>query len=198
MHLAPLGEIQRERRKPEIRVYAEEARFAPMMGRLNGARITVASDTEQVELEAEEQAEPSNVLRKALDRISGSAITSWAQWNDETGGVVLQRMIPLGDSPNADEAKAAIFFPGGLQHPTSIDIGFPAVFRSGSWPRRFKIRGAEVHTRGVVAGDQVFPASESFRFDFGFLAWWGSGAQTIVYEQITPCSAKKSVNRPRV
>lgn len=187
VHLAPLGEIQRERRKTEIRVYAEEARFAPLMGRIDGARITVASDAEEVEVEAEEQAQASNVVRRTLDRIGGSAITSWAQWNDQAGGVVLHRMIPLGDGARADEAHVEVFFPGGQERPTSIDIDFPETFGSGSWPRRFKIRGAEAHLRGVVAGDHVFPASEAFRFDFGILGWWGSGAQTIVYEQIKPC-----------
>jgi len=189
VHLAPLGEIQRERREAEIRVYATEARFAPLVGRLEGARITVASDAEKVELQAEEQAEASNVLRRTLDRIGGSAITSWAQWNDPMGGVVLHRMIPLGEGTRADEAHVEVFFPGGQELPTSVDIGFPQSFASGSWPRRFKIRSAEVHVRGAVAGKQVFPASEAFRFEFGAFGWWGSGAQTIVYEQIKPCAA---------
>ncbi len=188
IHLAPMGEIQRERRKTEIRVYAEEARFAPLIGRIQGARITVASDAEEVEVQADEQAEASNVLRRTLDRIGGSAITSWAQWNDVSGGVVLHRMIPLGDH-GGDEAHVEVFFPGGQERPTSIDIGFPESFAAGSWPRRFRIRGAEVHLRGVVAGAYVFPASEAYRFDFGLFGWWGSGAQTIAYEQIKPCPA---------
>ena len=107
-------------------------------------------------------------------------------------GVVLHRMIPLGEGGRAEEAHVEAFFPGGQSRPTSVDVDFPDVFASGTWPRRFKIRGAEVHLRGVVAGDQVFPASEAFRFEFGLFGWWGSGAQTIVYEQIKPCPAAAS------
>ena len=186
IHLAPMGEIQRARRQAEIRVYAEEARFAPLFGRIHGARVTVASDTQQVEVDPTEQAEASNVLRRVLDRLGGSAITSWAQWDDVRTGVVLHRMIPLGDH-GSDEVHVEVFFPGGQELPTSIDASFPPHFRAGRWPRRFRIRGAEVHLRGAVAGQQVFPASEAYRFDFGMFGWWGSGAQTIAYEHIQPC-----------
>lgn len=189
IHLAPLGEVVREgRRDEEVRVYAKEARFAPLLGRLTGGRITVASGDEEVELDMEEQAEASNVLRATLERISGPTETSWASWDDASGAVELHRAVPLGDAARAPEAELTVRFPDGDPLPTALDIAFPEHFKAGSWPRRFTIRDAEVHLRGAVAGGRVFPASEAFRFEFGLLGFWGSGAQTIRYAQIRPCA----------
>ena len=187
VHLAPLGEVVREKGAQEVRVYAKEARFAPLIGRITGSRITVATDEEEVEVDAEEQAEASNVLRSALDQLGGTAQTSWAEWDDAQGAVQLHRAVPIGDSPRAPEAELVARFPDGDALPTAVDVVFPEHFKAGKWPRRFTIRDAEVHLRGAVAAGQVFPASESFVFEFGMLGIWGRGAQTIRYAQIKAC-----------
>ena len=195
VHLAPLGEIVLEPRQAELLVYPQEARVAPLFGKLRGPRITVEGQPpgdltrarERRDDDAPADEAPANVLRSALDRIGGQAITSWASWDDERGGVVLHRVIPIGDRPNADEAEVKVLFPAGQSLPTSIDVAFPDTFRAGDWPRRATFRDMEVHLRGAVAGGQVFPSSEAFHFDFGVFGWWGSGAQTITYERFQPC-----------
>lgn len=187
VHLAPLGEVVRDRKGQELQVYAKEARFAPLVGKLAGRRITVATDEEKVEVDASEQAEASNVLRSTLERVSGQAITSWAEWDDLAGAVVLHRAVPIGDRARAPEAEVAASFPGGGSLANALDVVFPERFKDGRWPNRFTIRGAEAHLRGTVVAGMVFPASEAFQFEFGLLGWWGSGAQTIEYTQIKAC-----------
>jgi hypothetical protein len=186
--LQPLGELRRERRGTEARVYSDEPRFAPLVGKLHGARITVARDADDQDEEAravEENVEAVNVLRRALDRIAADAFTSSAEWDDARGGVVLHRSIPLAEG-RSEEIAFDVFFPSGGTIPSQVDLMFPARFATGKLPR-WTIRDAEVHLRGVVKGDAVFPSSEAFRFDFGFLGFRFHGAQTIVYKRIRRC-----------
>jgi hypothetical protein len=185
--LAPMGEVQTSPRQAELLLYPEESRFAPLFGALRGRRIQVQGQPPSPDDDPE--AEPANVLHSTLDRIGGSAVTSWASWDDERAGVVLHRVIGIGDSAKADEAEVLVLFPAGQELPTAIDIRFPDSFKAGSWPRRFTVRDAKVQMRGAIAGGQVFPASEAFQFDFAFFGWQGSGAQTITYERIQPCAA---------
>jgi hypothetical protein len=199
VHLAPLGEISREsKREAEVRVYAKEARFAPLIGRLTGQRITVATDDTEVAVDAEEQASASNVLRTTLDRIGGAVETTWAEWDADAEAVRLHRVVPIGDGARAPEAEVTVRFPGGDELPTALDVAFPDQFKAGSWPRRFTIRDAEVHLRGAVAAGRVFPAAESFRFEFGLMGFWGSGAQTIRYHQIKACPAPEGAPQPPI
>ena len=188
--LQPLGELARERRGDEARVYSKEPRFAPLVGKLHGARITVHSDDvrdgeEEQARAVAENAEAVNVLRRALDRIGADAFTSTAEWDASRGGVVLHRSIPLADG-RREEIAFDVFFPAGGTVPSLLDVRFPARFATGRLPR-WTIRDAEVHVRGVVKGDTVFPSSEAFRFDFGFLGFRFHGAQTVVYKRISRC-----------
>jgi len=195
VHLAPLGEVVRDRSGTELQVYRSAARFAPLVGRLADERITVASEEPaEAEAEAEPEADDAtdpddatNVLRSALDRLGGTAITSWAEWDDLAGAVVLHRAVPIGDRARAPEAEVSVRFPSGDPLPASLDVMFPPKFKAGRWPRRVTVRDAEAHVRGTIVAGMVFPATEAFQLTFGALGWSGHGAQTIEYKQIRAC-----------
>ena len=186
VHLQPLGEELVDRRGTTARVYErEKARFVPLVGRMRGGRMVVAGDDEGAEeVKAEE---PINVLRSALRRIGGDAFTSWAEWDDARGGVVLNRSIPLAEG-RAEEIEVAIFFPSGGDVPSLLDVRFPVRFSTGRWPLKRTVRDAEVHVRGLIRGNVVYPSSEAFRFKYRFLGSGYHGAQTVVYKRITRCS----------
>ncbi len=191
--LRPLGEEKWEGRDLPLRVYdVREARFAPLVGKLVGSRVTVAGPDGKPLADAglEENAEASNTLREALDELTGEAYSSWAEWDDLRGGVVLHRMMPLEDGN--DEVAVAIFFPGGGLLPTELDLDFPESFRTGSIPK-WTVRDAEVHVRGTIHGDRVFPSSETFTFGFSVLGWKFSGAQTVRYRHAARCSTGEAV-----
>lgn len=191
--LRPLGEEQWEGKDLPMRVYdVREARFAPLVGKLVGSRVTVSGPDGKPMDDAglEENAEATNVLREALDELTGEAYTSWAEWDDLRQGVVLHRSIPLA-SGNGDVA-ASIFFPGGGTLPTALDLVFPDSFKTGSIPR-WTVKNAEVHVRGTIHGGQVFPSSEAFAFDFAVLGWKFHGAQTVSYRHAARCSNGESV-----
>ncbi len=189
VHLEPMGELLREKGdRRSVRVYGREARFAPLVGKLVGARVTIAnSDGTEVEGDLEQNAKATNVLRRAMDRISSHSETSWAEWDASRQGVVLHRAVALDDGRRPPEAEVTVFFPGGRDVPTELDVSFPAKFFEGRIPA-WRISDAEVHIRGQAAGDRVFPATESFKFDFGILGFRFSGAQTIQYTRATRCS----------
>lgn len=189
VELEPLGEMRREdRNRQEIRVYdAREARFAPLVGRFRGARVTVAGQggRNRTEADLEQNAEAANILREALSRVSGEAYTSTAEWDDARGGVVLHRAVALAPRDN-QYVDFRVFFPDGGELPTSLDLLFPSRFRTGRLPR-WTIRDAEVHIRGTISGERVFPTSEAFTFGFGILGFRFHGAQTVRYRRVTRC-----------
>ncbi|MEN0064768.1 MAG: hypothetical protein AAGA48_21665 [Myxococcota bacterium] len=197
--LQPLGELQqRNARDREQRVYADKARFVPMVGRLPGGRVVVAGDDDDAG--TVEDTEALNVLRQVLSRIGGEAFTSWAEWDEARGGVVLNRAIPLA-SNRKEEVKVQIFFPSGGDVPSLLDVRFPAKFKAALRGKNddtqlgkirmglfaWTIKNAEVHVRGLIRGNVVYPSSEAFRFKFGFLGFRYHGAQTVVYKQSTRC-----------
>lgn len=196
VELKPLGEVVRERRSDvELLQYSQDPRFAPLVGRLKGARVTVAGapvDAEETKLD--ENAESSNVLRRVLDRLSGDAYTSWAEWDEPRGGVVLHRSLPLAEG-SKEEVAVQVFFPNGDATPSALDVAFPATFAAGRLPR-WTIRDAEVHVRAAVSGGRVFPSSEAFKFGFGVLGFRFTGAQTVVYRRVTRCASDAPAPTP--
>lgn len=193
VHLEPLGEVMREGRSSETWVYSrDEARFAPLVGALQDGRVTVsvgssgpAPDDETEEEDRE--ANTSNLLRSALERMSGDAEYAYLEWDDDAGAVKLLRVLPMGDRNNAPAAEAITTFPGGKRPGSRLDVIFPPSFYAGTLPR-YRVRDAEVHVRGQVARGMVFPESETFRFDFGVLGFKFSGAQTIRYKSAHRCA----------
>jgi hypothetical protein len=169
-----------------------EARFAALVGALAGGAVTVAGpDGKPLDHAGlEENAEASNTLRNALDELTGTAYSSWAEWDDLRGGVVLHRMMPL--EAGNDEVAVLIFFPGGGLLPTEVDLDFPDSFRAGSLPR-WTVKDAEVHIRGTIHGDKVFPSSETFSFGFAVLGRKFHGAQTVRYRHAARCATGEAV-----
>ncbi|MEZ5397974.1 MAG: hypothetical protein R2724_35125 [Bryobacterales bacterium] len=186
--LEPMGELVRDRNSPARRVYdAKEARFAPLVGRFRGARVSVAGTTGQNRTEADlqENAEAANILREALSRVSGDAYTSYVEWDDERHGVVLHRAVTLAPQ-DSQQIEFVVFFPDGGDLPSALDLSFPPKFRTGRLPR-WTIRDAQVHIRGAISGGRVFPTSEAFTFGFGIFGFHFHGAQTVRYRKVTRC-----------
>lgn len=131
---------------------------------------------------------PTNVLREALDRISGSAsITSWAQWDEEKQAVLLVRAVPIEGA--GAEAEQSVAFPdGGL--PASMDVLFPKTWYRGTLPR-VRISDAQAHLRVRPSGGQLFPSTEAFSMEVGILGFTVKGAQTIRYKSIRPCGIEE-------
>lgn len=184
LHVVSLGELARDagKRAQEVQQYAQEARFAPLVGKLHGRRVRVTT-RDDAELLSET---PTNLVRNAMNELGGSVDTSWTQWDEARQDVILHRSVPIGSGSRAPEARVEVRFPGGEDLPASLDVVFPDKFYRGTLPR-WRIEHAEVHVRGRVSQGTVFPTSEAFRFDFGFLGFTFHGAQTIVYKSAVRC-----------
>jgi hypothetical protein len=217
-----LGEVQHERRGPEHRVYVDDdARFIPLVGRVAPGGVVVDDRTPDLVLQAAQVTEreqrrddrqearreqrrdaddsdttagPRNAIRRALDRLSGSAETSWAQWNNDREAVVLYRSIPMGDGRRGPVTEETFVFPAGGP-PTELDIQFPDRFMVGGVPR-YSINNAEAHVRVRPSGGQLFPTMESYKIEFGVFGFSVTGAQTIVYKSARPCVVRGSDVQP--
>jgi hypothetical protein len=191
-HLEPLGEVIRDRGRQgtESRVYQlDEPRFAPLVGKITGRRVTLAGSegaAEEPDSDEEENRSPNNLVRRALDDLGGSVDTAWAQWDADRQGVVLLRSIPMNESSRPPIAELTAFFPGGRDVAVSVDVAFPERFYKGRFPR-WRLDDAVVHVRGRPSGDSVFPTAESFSFTFGVFGFSFTGAQTIRYKSAKRC-----------
>lgn len=198
LHIESLGEIAREKGKnaDEVRQYTDEPRFAPLVGKLHGRRVTVATREGETEVEVDgSDNTPVNLVRGALADLGGRVDTSWTQWDDAAQAVVLHRAVPIGEGSRAPEAKIEVLFPAGERLPMSLDVVFPERFHRGTFPR-WKVDDAVVHVRGRVSQGNVFPTMESFRFDFGVLGFKFHGAQTIVYKSARRCPVPVAPKAP--
>jgi len=187
VHLEPLGEQVLGEHAPLVEVYdAREARFAPLVGEFEGARVTVSGAAEnKTEADLQKNAAAANVLRVALERFMGDAYSSDVRWDEARNGIVLHRSGAL-ETGDRQLVEYLVFFPDGEVLPTAIDVVFPKVFHTGRFPR-WTIRNAKVRIRGVISGNRVFPTSEAFSFGFGMFGFKYHGAQTVRYRRVTRC-----------
>jgi hypothetical protein len=192
VHLEPMGELLQGPDQPLVEVYdAKEARFAPLVGKFKGARVTVDGadpsrpGVNRTEADLEQNAAAANVLRVALDRLTSDAYTSDARWDDERHGVILHREVALAEG-DKDLVDYEVFFPDGGTLPTAVDLVFPSKFHTGRFPR-WTIHDATVHVRGAINGDRVFPTSEAFSFGFSIFGLHFHGAQTVRYRRVSRC-----------
>ncbi len=219
-HVEPLGEVVRERRSGvESLLYAYEPRWAPLFGQVDG-EIRVSNDprdrpdlpVEASDREASGREEgrrarrrsrggsdedppgPTNLLRRGLDRISGSrSVTSWTRWDEERGEVMLHRAFPIDGAAVGKEAEQTVRFPAGGP-PDAMDVAFPQ-WTQGTLPR-VRVTRAEAHLRARPAGGALFPSASSFKLDFRVLGFPVSGAQSITYTSIRPCGAAERASGP--
>ncbi|MFT4628079.1 MAG: hypothetical protein ACI8PZ_006773 [Myxococcota bacterium] len=191
-HIEPLGEITREGRTTELRVYNDEPRFAPMFGKLKGGSITVSSqDGGRVRGDRTKDNTPGNLLREALDELSTDVETAYAQWDSSRGDVVYLRVVPLNERNNAPDTEVATSFPGGGAVATRMVVTFPESFKRGTFPG-VRIMNATAQLTGKAHNGQTFPEAEAVSFDIGVLGFRFSGAQTIKYTQARACALPSS------
>lgn len=200
VHLRSLGEVRREpgRKGREVLQYAQEPRFAPLVGSLEGGRITVSGGEGSAEVEVERDpgdGAAENLVRNVLRELGGRVDTAWTQWDDARQAVVLHRSVPIGEGANAPEARVEVVFPGGQPLPDAMTVRFPERFFRGTLPR-IRIEDAVVEVRGRISQGSIFPTSEAFRFDFGFLGMRFSGAQTITYKSAVRCPGDRALAVP--
>jgi len=188
-HLEPLGEIARGRgrfaKEGTVAYDRSEAKFVPLIGKLQGGSVTVSSaedpDDEGVELEEDSTV---NVLREVLDRIGGESESTWAQWDEVERAMVLERMVPIGKSNK--EARISSRFPEGRDVPAQVDVVLPERVAYGILPR-ITIQDASVKLRGRDHRGSFFPTAETVHYEASVLGFRFSGDQTIVYRKMKRC-----------
>lgn len=173
MYIRSLGEVVEKPGDIPIRFYPhDELRFAPLVGRI-GPAILGDDNVEK------------DVLSEIVDLFGGEVTTTWSEWNDARGGVVLHRQLPVGSAERA-EGTMEVLFPAGGTLPTRLDFTIAEPFTLPNNPA-IHMREASARVRGHVFNSDVFPDAESFSFVAtvsGYKVW---GAQTVRYDSFRPC-----------
>lgn len=139
---------------------------------------------------------PMNLLRKAVDDWGSDVSTAYAQWNDDTHGVMLFRDVPIDNSPRAPEVVVKSFFPGGRPMPTRMDAIWPKKVVLGKFPAKVHLRNAQMHLRGTYAYDMVLPTVEVVALLVNALGYNLGYEQKITYTRASSCGGP--ARRPRV
>lgn len=186
-----LGEVARERKAAATHTYPDELRVRPLLGRLErtgSRRKSKGGDDEQTgSLQA------VNLLRAALDDVTGEAEAVWATWEPTADAVVLHRSMGVGEGKD-DEAVVRARFPGGGLAPDALEITFPDKWKADAGMVTASVTRSKVQIRAEVVGGVAFPRSEAVQMTASALGFTFSGAQTIAYRSFVPCADE--VRRP--
>lgn len=133
----------------------------------------------------------ANLLRRAIDELTGSVETSLAQWDAEQEAVVYLREVPVSDKDRR-AVKVNVRFPGAGPHADRLDAVWPRMVKVGEWPLFVKVRDGQAHLQGFVhegaGGAVVLPLAETMSFVVGALGYTLGFEQAMTYEGATPCS----------
>lgn len=170
-----LGEIVEEPGHVPVHQYPHgELRFMPMFGKL--APTVRVSESGVAE----------SLVRDLMGDLRGEVTTSWSDWNDQQGGVVLHRTVPVGIGRRSATATMNVVFPDGGELPHRLDVAMDESLPIPGWMGA-RLVGSDAHAQGMVVGTEVFPSVESISWTgnaIGYRAW---GNQVIHYEHVRPC-----------
>jgi hypothetical protein len=180
-----LGEVARERKAPATHTYPDELRVRPLLGRLERSRSRRSSKGGDEAPTGSLQA--VNLLRAALDDVTGDVEVVWATWEPTADAVVLHRSMGVGKGKD-DEAVVRTRFPGGGLAPDALEVAFPEKWKADAGMVSAAITGSRVQVRAEVVGGVAFPRSEAVQMTASALGFTFSGAQTIAYRSFVPCA----------
>jgi hypothetical protein len=185
-HVYPMGELSTERRGNNVRrMYSDDRRFMPMVGRSRSQTVKVEHDSIRTYENAD--TESRNALRSLLDSVTGDVEYAYTEWDPEREGLVLTRQMPLEKGRKSEEAALEFFFPDGEALPESLQVTFPSRFTLGRFPK-LSVTRADAQIVGQPHGNEVFPRAETFNFEASILGFKFSAAQTIAYRSFKRCA----------
>ena len=192
----PLGEVRREYRSQETRVFGRDVSFFPLMGQFERGRRRDREATEVTDAEGVDTAESDarNALRESLDELTDSVDYSWASWDEVRQAVVLHRVAPM-ERANRLETKIDALFPDGGPIPSRIDVMFPERFTTRTRPPA-GVYDARVTLKGTSVDGVAFPKAEAYSLDIGVVGFRFSMAQTIRYTDIVACGGSGAERAP--
>ena len=181
-----LGEASREGRGPVERTYSDELRVVPLLGRIERSNRRSRRNRDDGDAPTG-SAEAVNVVRRALDEVTGEVEVAWATWEAAADAVVLHRSVAVGAGNPAPDAVLHTRFPDGARGPDALDVVFPERWRTTSFPSA-TITGSSVQVRAQLVGGVPFPKSEAVKMTAAILGFQFSGAQTIAWRSVVPCA----------
>ncbi|MCO4746175.1 MAG: hypothetical protein KC912_15365 [Proteobacteria bacterium] len=197
----PMGEVRKEREKVEKTVYDEDQMFFPLLGKVERREREQSDEDEgkrsrrsnrRRSRDEDESASSDdgdrlarNALTESLNSLSEDVEYSWAKWDEETGHVVLERVVPLKGG-GSSEARLSARFPDGGSVPTRMTVTFPESFMTNNTPAA-RVQDAVVQLRGRAVDGEVFPSAEAFSLGIGVLGFRFHMAQTIRYTDVHTC-----------
>lgn len=167
------GEEAREGKDLPKRVYDDDQRFFPLVGR--------RAD--------KEGGGSASVFTDGMDDLLGDVGLAWMSWDEGAGGAWLESRSPLENDPDA-EVAIRTFFPGAGPLPTRTLVGLPERFVVGEFPQSATIRDAKLEIRGTPRGDLAFPTAEAWSARIGAFGFSFQVAQTIRYLSFERCAVE--------
>jgi hypothetical protein len=128
-----------------------------------------------------------NVFHEVVDSWEPAGSTTVSEWSDELAAIRLMQDIPLLKKVNSPVVAVTSIFPGGQEHPTSIDAVFPKRIQTGSWPAKVTLMDTHFHLRQQPVGEHVLPQAEGFTMTAGVLGFTFGYEQQLTYATAQRC-----------
>jgi hypothetical protein len=117
---------------------------------------------------------------------------AFAGWDEATGSVVLQQMVPIEEHAGGELQVRTTFPNGGV--PTALDAYFPGRMTKTVGPFKLTVLNAQLHIRGQDTAMGVLPGHESVSFVIGLLGFTIGLERQIQYTRVRPCAGANTAD----
>jgi hypothetical protein len=135
----------------------------------------------------ESSGEAVNLVANFLDGLEGRVESIFAEWKPEIDSVVLNRIVPIKDKRKSSNAHIRATFPNGQERPTRVVVSISKPFSVGSFPRKAKVKKANIDLRVSQVGQLLYPTDEAYTLEASYMGISVVANQTIHYRSARKC-----------
>jgi hypothetical protein len=202
LYIKSLGQtVQWKNDDPYIR-YQETRMFTPLMGQIReserGSRerdeesevivdSKVSRKNRSVSVSFQSSGEAVNLVANFLDGLEGRVESIFAEWKSDIDSVVLNRIVPIKDKRKSSNAHIRATFPNGQERPTRVVVSISKPFNVGTFPKKAKVKKANIDLRVSQVGQLLYPTDEAYTLEVSYMGIPVVANQTIHYRSARKC-----------
>jgi hypothetical protein len=204
LYIKSLGQtVQWNNDEPYTR-YQETRMFTPLMGQIResergsrerdeesevvvDSKVSSKNRSVSVGVSFKSSGEAVNLVANFLDGLEGRVESIFAEWKPGIDSVVLNRIVPIKDKRKSSNAHIRATFPNGQERPTRVVVSISKPFSVGSFPRKAKVKKANIDLRVSQVGQLLYPTDEAYTLEVSYMGFSVVANQTIHYRSARKC-----------
>ena len=214
LYIKSLGQTVQWKKGEPYKRYQETRMFTPLMGQIRESergrgdreeeenpdqeadtergvkvesKVSTKKQSVRVGVSFESSGDAVNLVANFLDGLDGKVESIFAEWRSDIDAVVLNRIVPIKDKRKSAEAHMRATFPNGQDRPTRVVVSVSKPFSVGSFPRKAKVKRANIDLRVSQIGQLLYPTDEAYTLEVSYMGVPVTANQTIHYRSARRC-----------